>query len=148
MGSVPVALVGFFYAFIYLSWTAVPMFNLVLRLDRFGRYVLSADERRATNGFGVCFLFALAGLGAWALGYEIGLLTAIVGAGLSICVSVVFARQGRTRLGFGIATGVLALVGLGGLALLLASHPMGMPLFGVFAAGFFALQIAANFVQR
>ena len=34
-----------FYAFIYLSWTAMPMFNLLLRFNRFGRHILTKDQR-------------------------------------------------------------------------------------------------------
>ena len=147
-GTVLWPLVGLFYAFIYLSWTAVPMFNLLLRVDRFGRYVLSEDERRATNWFGACFAFALVGLGFWAAGFELGLLSAVVGAGLSICVSVVFARAGKARMGFGLATGLLALCGVASLALVQVGHTTGIPLFGAFCIGFFLLQIAANFVHR
>jgi Tfp pilus assembly protein PilF len=137
-----------FYAFIYLSWTAVPMFNLLLRLDKFGRYVLSADERRASNWFGPAFLLALVSVIAWAAGYKDAMLGTIVGAGLSICVAVTFSRTGRARVGFAIATAVLAVLGLGGLGLLLTiDHPLGLQMFTAFCIGFFVLQLVANFVR-
>lgn len=54
----------FFGAFI-LMFLANPMFDLILRFDKEGRYVLSDDEKRATNWYLLCF--ALAGLcGLWA----------------------------------------------------------------------------------
>jgi len=47
-------------AFVYLTWTAKPIFNLLLRLDKFGRMVLTRDERRATNIIAVLLLAAVA----------------------------------------------------------------------------------------
>lgn len=55
---------AFFGAFI-LMFLANPMFDLILRFDKEGRFVLSDDEKRATNWYLLCF--ALAGLcGLWA----------------------------------------------------------------------------------
>ena len=48
-------------AFVYLTWTAKPIFNLLLRFDKFGRLVLSPDERRATT-FTAALLLPAAGL--------------------------------------------------------------------------------------
>jgi tetratricopeptide (TPR) repeat protein len=141
-------LVVLFYAFVYLSWTAVPMFNLLLRFDKFGKFVLSRDERRATTWFGACLALALGGLGLWAWGDELGALVAIVGAGLSMAVSMTFGRTGKSRLWFGVATAGLAAIGLCGLGLLAFNVGVGMTAFSVFCIGFFVMQIAANFVGR
>ena len=141
-------LVALFYLFVYLSWTAVPMFNLLLRLDRFGRYVLSAGERVATNWFGASVAVAMGGLGSWIWGAENGLLGALVGAGLSICVAVTFSRSGRARRWFAISSTVLAVLGLGGMALLVADIAAGMFLLSAFCLGFLAVQISANLVRR
>lgn len=55
----------FFGAFI-LIFLAHPMFDLILRFDREGRFALSDDEKRATNWYLVCFgLAALCGV--WAV---------------------------------------------------------------------------------
>jgi Tfp pilus assembly protein PilF len=144
-GPVLWPLVVAFYIFIYLSWTAGPMFNLLLRLDRFGRLVLSRDERTATNWFGACVALAVAGLVGWAAGHELGLFAAIVGAMLSVCVSVVFHRTGKRRVAFAIATAAMAVMALGGLALLLAGRDVGFVGLTVFFFSFLAYQIAANF---
>ncbi|MFT3783876.1 MAG: tetratricopeptide repeat protein [Nibricoccus sp.] len=138
-----------FYLFIYLSWTAVPMFNLLLRLDRFGRYVLSHDERVATNWFGLCLLPAIGSLVAWPitkdLRYAFG---AAVCAVLSICVSITFARTARKRAIFATATAVMAAIGLGGIGLLFANLESGFDYLTAFFVAFLALQIAANFARR
>lgn len=58
--------------FLLLIMLAHPLFDLILRLDREGRRVLSDDQRRATNWHGVCMLTAL-GMGllwAWKGGQQ------------------------------------------------------------------------------
>ena len=49
-----------YLAFAYLTWTARPLFNLLLRLDRFGRLALNRDQIVTSNWFGVSLLIALA----------------------------------------------------------------------------------------
>lgn len=138
-----------FYVFIYLSWTAVPMFNLLLRVDRFGRYVLSAVERTATNFFGTCIATGLAGLGVWAVtGREMGALLALISVALSICVAITFGRPARTRRWFGIASIGLGLVGVATLVLAMTNEEVGYSIGLLFGLGFFAIQIAANVVRR
>jgi tetratricopeptide (TPR) repeat protein len=137
-----------FYLFIYLSWTSGPMFNLLLRFDRFGRMVLSRDERTATNWFGLCVLLILVSCGFWAAGWEIGIFGAIAGAMLSVCVAMTFNRTGRKRVGFAIATFVMAALAAGGIALLFAGNEDGFALLTAFFVGFLGMQIAANIVGR
>ncbi len=52
----------FYVVFVLMSWLAYPFFNLLLRLNKFGRLVLSREQTVATNWFGLCLLLALAGL--------------------------------------------------------------------------------------
>jgi tetratricopeptide (TPR) repeat protein len=52
--------------FAILTWTADPLFNLVLRLDRIGRSSLSAEQIRASNLVGACLLAATAAALLWA----------------------------------------------------------------------------------
>jgi len=138
-----------FYLFIYLSWTAGPMFNLLLRLDRFGRLVLSHDERVTSNWFGACVIPALGSLVAWAatggLLYGLG---AAVCAALSICVTVAFARRGRARIIFATAAAIMALVGGAGIGLLFAGKELGFDYLTIFFFAFLGIQIGANVVRR
>lgn len=53
-----------YLGFVFLSWTAQPLFNLLLRLDRFGRLALSEEQVRASNWIG-----SVVGLGLVALGF-------------------------------------------------------------------------------
>jgi tetratricopeptide (TPR) repeat protein len=146
LGMVLWPVVILFYAFIYLSWVAGPMFNLLLRFERFGRLVLSREERHATNWFGVCVILMLAGLGWWASGNLLGMFVAIVGAMLSVCVAITFNRVGKKRVGFAVATAVMAAIGLGGIAMLLSGNENGLGWLSAFFMGFLGMQLAANVV--
>ena len=51
-----------YVAFAVMTWIASPLFNLVLRLNRFGRIVLSREQTVASNWIGLVLLLALASL--------------------------------------------------------------------------------------
>jgi tetratricopeptide (TPR) repeat protein len=53
-----------YFGFVLMSWLAYPLFNLLLRIDRFGRYALSADQVKGANVLVVCLVITLACLGA------------------------------------------------------------------------------------
>ncbi len=57
------AVVLAYLAFLTASWTAYPLFNLLLRLDRLGRLALSDEQRRESTLLGLGILL-VAGLGA------------------------------------------------------------------------------------
>jgi len=54
-----------YIAFAVMTWIGVPMFNLLLRLNRFGRHALSRDEIIGSNIFGGMLLATLAALGGY-----------------------------------------------------------------------------------
>lgn len=104
-------------AFVLMTWLAVPLFNLALRLNRFGRLALSEDQVRASTWVGGTLFCALLGLGLWlAAGWPLALLAGLGFALLLIPVSGTFGCDpGWPRTAMAIYTGVLALVGLGAL---------------------------------
>lgn len=53
----PVVIV--YVAFALLTWIADPLFNLLLRLDKHGRYALSNEQIHAANALGVCLTVAI-----------------------------------------------------------------------------------------
>jgi tetratricopeptide (TPR) repeat protein len=48
-----------YFAFVLMSWLSYPLFNLLLRFDRFGRHALSVDQRRGANLLAVCIVIFL-----------------------------------------------------------------------------------------
>ena len=83
-----------YVAFVLMSWLASPLFNLLLRLDRYGRHALSPDEVRGANVLLVCLLVTLAWLTAaiWQ-GGEILWLATLLFAALSLPASAIFRSQ-------------------------------------------------------
>jgi tetratricopeptide (TPR) repeat protein len=139
----------FFYAFVYLSWTAQPMFNLLLYFDRFGRHVLSRDERHATAWFGATLAAALGCLIWWPLGGgAIAIIAAIVFAALSICLAATFHRTGRARLILAAAAGVLALLGGASIHGLATEGAHAGGALNAFFLGFLGFQVLANVVRK
>lgn len=138
---------GLFYLFIYLSWTAGPMFNLLLRLNRFGRLVLSRDERRGSTWFGVSALGIVAAGVWWARGAgEAGMFATIIAAMLSVCVAATVSRSGRARKILGLATAALLAVAASGFILALTGKDGNvLTLFFLLFVGF---QFLANSLEN
>jgi tetratricopeptide (TPR) repeat protein len=134
-----------FYLFVYLTWTAVPMFNLLLRLDRFGRHVLTPDQRLASSFFGVTVALALGGLG-WALagGGTQALIATILAAALSIAVAMTFRRTGRQRKFYALATVGLACLAAGTLSDPNFNSGISATCANLFLFGFVGLQLLSN----
>jgi tetratricopeptide (TPR) repeat protein len=144
-----VALIVLFYTFIYLSWTAQPMFNLLLRFDRFGRFVLSRDERHATWWFGASLAPALGCLIWWPLGGGIvAVLAAAIFAILSVCASATFIRTKQARKILAAYSGALAVVGLAGLWAILTKREDDGGMLALFGWGFLGFQLLANFLPN
>jgi Flp pilus assembly protein TadD len=83
-----------YFAFALLTWLSPSFFNLLLRLDRFGRYALSADQVRGANLLALCLLASAGSLvGFFVTGDEIFLIGAIYAALLTIPASAIFMCQ-------------------------------------------------------
>lgn len=137
-------LLGLFCGFVYLTWTAQPMFNFLLRFNRFGRHVLSRDQRVATNWFGPFFIAALAAV-AWFVATDslVALCTAYFLAILSIGVAATFMRRGRSRTILASATGLLALVAIAAM-IPGANGEVPNAFASLFVYGFIGFQLLAN----
>ncbi|WP_425617824.1 tetratricopeptide repeat protein [Anatilimnocola sp. NA78] len=107
-------LLGLLIGFVVLTWLAYPLFNLMLRLDRFGRHALSADQRRGANLLGCTLAIAiLCVIGAFALGYAPLLLAGLVFGLLSLPISAIYQIEaGWPRNTMFAVTGALLLIGL------------------------------------
>jgi tetratricopeptide (TPR) repeat protein len=117
-----------YIAFVLLTWTADPLFNLLLRLSRFGRLVLSREQVVASNWVGSCILIALGALlAAVATGFPGTLLmTAFVFGFLILPLAGTFnCARGWPRTAMALYTGAMAAVGILGLLMLLGGAAAG-----------------------
>ncbi|QDU97576.1 tetratricopeptide repeat protein [Lignipirellula cremea] len=107
------------------TWVAVPLFNLALRLNRFGRLALSREEIVTSNWVGISILGAACCLGAWlVLGESQFLLSALACAFLIPALSTIYAcKAGWPRIVM-----VLVAMALGGLAGVVIASAIGMSL--------------------
>lgn len=112
-----------YVVFAFLTWTADPLFNLLLRLNRFGRLALSPEQIKVSNWIGGCLGMALLTLGLWVVvRTESILLLVLVFAALVIPLAGTFNCQpGWPRLVMASYTGLMALAGFVGIALLVAA---------------------------
>ncbi len=106
-----------YIAFVILTWISDPLFNLLLRIDRFGRHVLSDDQRKGANLFGGCVLLAVTCL---ALTPWLGIVWGIAGLfvfGILIlpCSAIFRCPAGWPRFVMAIYTFVVASFGVAGL---------------------------------
>lgn len=134
-------LVGLYLLFVWLTFAAGPLFNLLLRLDELGRHALSAEQRLESSIVGpMVAVGAPAAVVAIITGGALPAVIAITALGLVVPISatfsceagwprtvmalitifiglvgalgIAFAATGRTELGFGFGIACLVLVGL------------------------------------
>ena len=146
-GDLPRPIFWILVAFGYLTWTAAPLFNLLLRLNEYGRYALSKRQVMGSNFVGAFLLGALVALGAglW-LDNWLFLSAAIILGIMVIPVAATFAFSSpKKRLVLGIYSGVLLAIGIASAVFLALSK---IDEFGsackAFFVGMFLFTILAN----
>jgi tetratricopeptide (TPR) repeat protein len=110
-----------YIAFVVLSWLSPSFFNLLLRLDRFGRYALSPDQVRGANVLAVCLIVTLGFLvAAIALGSGFLLLCTLMFALLALPASAIYVCEA------GWPRHAMAAITLGLLAMVLLVFAVGL----------------------
>ncbi|MBX3414601.1 MAG: tetratricopeptide repeat protein [Pirellulales bacterium] len=112
-------LLGVAYALVvYFTWTGIPLSNVFLRFNRYGRYALSRDETVASNWVAAflvgAVLSGLAALACWSIGFLI--LTGVCLALVLVVSMVYLTATGIRRWLMGSVAFALAIVGLGAAA--------------------------------
>ena len=112
-----------YVVFVLLTWLGSALFNLLLRLSRFGRLALSRQQIVASNWIGGFLLLALGALGFWLASGNIWAMLAAVYCGLLVIpIAATFQCQaGWPRWCMVAYTVVLALLPLAGVAAWLLS---------------------------
>ncbi|MDB5047404.1 MAG: hypothetical protein JWO30_475 [Fibrobacteres bacterium] len=142
----PAAMViGVMYVlFMAATWLARPLFDLVLRLDRFGRLCLSEDQIKGSNWLGLTLLASLAFLAVlFATGNGDFLAAAIGCLALSVPVAGIYQTANPKRRRFRAAYSIaLALLGVCALVLPDVNHRVMAG--GVFVGGVIVYTWIAN----
>ena len=142
--------------FVVLCWTAAPLFNLLLRLNKFGRLVLSDEERVASNWFGGTIALAVVLLVAGGVLLQLKLVVAgFITAFMIIPVASIYqCPKGWPRTVMGGYT--VALAGLGLLTVVLLDVSSGKPatdgpagaIGGILFLGLFLSTLLANVLMQ
>jgi tetratricopeptide (TPR) repeat protein len=136
--------------FVFFTWTARPLFNLLLRLDKFGRLVLTPSQIVATNWIGACLLTALVS-GALCFVFPEPVWFALLITSLGMVIPIAGTFRGRfdePTLGMGLFAGVLGLLAVFTVAGAAVAGAEGASLpGGLFGVGVFAFMIASNFAR-
>ncbi|MBX3014516.1 MAG: tetratricopeptide repeat protein [Caldilineaceae bacterium] len=142
-------LIILYVIFVYLTWTGKPLFNLLLRLDSFGRLVLTPEQIRVSTIVGALLGAAAVGwLIGWSTGFFPALALGLVLALLIIPVAHTLERPpGRNRTILLIYTAVLALVASLALGALLLNAPVFASLAQLFFLGIFAFGWIGNLLR-
>ena len=132
--------------FAFLSWTAQPLFNLLLRFNRLGRLALSEEQITASNWVAVCLVAAIGCVGAAIFLGQLSFLTAALHALLLIVpVAGLFSfPAGKQRLFLTIYTAGLVLLAVLSLIFKLQQSVMGAQLGEVFVWGWILYSWIAN----
>ena len=144
---------------ILLTWIARPFFNLLLRLDRFGRLALSPEQIVESNWVGALLLTAvLSLLGYFVFSQDPPLVAAIVFGLLSVPVAAAFRiRPGWPRTAMMVYIGLMVILGLPSIFLVkfgpdFVGDPRGIAfaffLLMAFLSGLIANALIARSVKR
>lgn len=144
-------IVLFYMIFVFLSWTAGPIFDLLLRLNRFGRLALNDEQIRASNWVGGLFGSAVLLIAAWALSgcsHSILLLPAAFCAMMTLPVSATLnCPRGGRRIFLTIWTLALAVLALCATGFFFGDTKLGLSLALFFLAGWVLFSWAASTVH-
>lgn len=145
-----------YLVFVFLTWTADPLFNLLLRLNKFGRMVLNRNEIVASNWVGgfvavalLCVIVALTGYKQFWLGAAVFGFTVLPLSATFKCAPGWPRTTMRAYTGFVFASGFIAFV-----MWLLPGAGHGptasetRPLLGLLLAAFFIGIIAAPWIAN
>ena len=137
-----------YLAFVLLTWFAVPFFNLLLRLNKFGRHALSRDDRISSNWFGLCVLVGITSIAiAIFTPFTSALMFALFAAGMALPLVTIYSCDvGWPRRMMTFFTAGMACLGLTAIATRSAGLELGNTLALVFLLGVFFTPWVANYL--
>lgn len=142
------ALMLVYFVFFFLSWTAGPLFDLLLRLDRLGRRALTPDQIRASSWVGGLLLVGALLLAAGLLaGQRFLPIAALGGAVLMLIIPASATFQASRPWGWrilGVYTLLLTAMALGAFAAWFVLPGLLMPLTLGFILGWVLFALVAN----
>jgi tetratricopeptide (TPR) repeat protein len=142
-------LILLYLVFVLLTWFAYPLFNLLLRCNKYGWYALSRDQRTASNWFGTCLAIFVVAMVA-AIGWNASLAFLIAGFAVGMALPLVTIYQcdvGWPRQAMMTFASAMAGVGLTAIAFTALGNESGTMFVAIFVLGFIATPWLANYLM-
>lgn len=141
-------IVVIYIVFVLMTWFAYPLFNLLLRFNKFGWYALSRDQRAASNWFGACLaVFAAAVVAYFVWDSLVALTVGMVAVGLALPLVTIYSCDvGWPRQGMTAFAAAMALVGVAMIVLTTMGHDSVDAPRTLFLLGFIATPWVANYL--
>lgn len=138
-----------YLVFVMLTWFAMPLFNLLLRFNKYGKHALSRDQRSATNWFAICLAVAVGGFvyaAVWQS--EIALLLGGFGLTMALPLTSVFScDKGWPRNAMKLYVAGMAVMGLTIIGTCVAESDWGIKLIVPYVMlSFLATPLLANYL--
>lgn len=137
-----------YLVFVFLTWFSYPLFNLMLRLNKFGRHALSRDQRMGSNWLGLCLAVGVVSIVIFLFtSYDIAILFVVYALVMAMpLVTIYVCDVGWPRQAM--ALFATAMGTLGGIAIVCAilDVEVWQSLLGLFGLGFFATPWLANYL--
>lgn len=137
-----------YLVFVLLTWFAYPLFNLLLRFNKFGWYALTRDQRAASNWFGACLMLLVGALiAAFVWDSDVALVVAGFAVGMALPLVTIYQcdvgwpRQAMISFASGMA--LIGSLAIAGAAL---DQQWGYTLSAIFLFGFIATPWLANYL--
>lgn len=133
-------------AFAFSTWIITPVSNLFLRLNTYGKHLLSAKEKMASNFVGVSALIALSGVLLLLItGMEPFSCMIFFGISMMIPLSVIFhsVKNGAVLKAY---AALMAVLGITGIVAAFSSGDLVNSFIVAYLIGFFLFQWVANFL--
>jgi tetratricopeptide (TPR) repeat protein len=139
---------GAYLLFVFLCWTAEPLFDLLLRLDPVGRMALSREKIVASNWVGTLLFGALGCFGVWLVTRSTTTgLAALIFATMILPAAAAFDGSNRKRPWVKVYAGVLGLIGAVVILQEATSAGKGLDLLGLYLLGFVAFTWIAGLMS-
>jgi tetratricopeptide (TPR) repeat protein len=145
-------IVFFYLVFAVTTWIANPLFNTILRFNRYGKYLLDDRQIMASNVMAAMALFGLLLGAGLALAYPPdGLMRFLIGCGyglfMLIPISVTFlCEDGYPLITMSIVTVLLGLLGLAAMGMLFLNTGLAVMMVVAFVYGNIGAQFLGNYL--
>ena len=131
----------------FSTWVTAPLSNLFLRLNTYGKHLLSKEEKLSSNLVGIALGVALLGLvGYLTTSSVVALAITIYGLGMMVPCSMIFLET-KNKYAFPIYCGSMAVVGLLAVASTITTGQLYSTMGTIFVLGFVGFQWFANFLM-